>query len=632
MKEDLSCYGGKFPTPHIDRLAQGGTQFHSTQPNSPVCSPARYNLLTGRYASRARGYESLYTEHDPVFIRWNVYLDHEEKTLAHLFRSRGYRTGLCGKWHLGEPKLEEFTADDTKANSESRGKVARNYERCRRFVQQRGGFDYVEALFTNNEMAIPMPEDMTCQHNQHWITDKAIDFVTDESTDPFLLFLTPNLPHHPHALDTLESGTSLTPEGFLDSIPNSQPPYDSILQRLETLGFPKSPEPLGEAWLEKDRAAAVMWLDDAVGAVLDALERSGQLEDTIIAFTSDHLKRGKMTVHRQYVPFLLHWPRRISSGLQRDILISHVDIVQTLIGLAGAREESAAINVGIDGVSFESELKQVTGSWNNTVYTEVCYTRGIVTPEYNYIAARFPETISQGIPDRREISQEGLPSDSIRFQADRDFPGYYDDDQLYETKSDPLEQANIAETDFGADVVVRMKKLLGDQLQKFRYAFGEFARRPREVGSSTRRGEENPIYVCANCRHLEFRKHDASCPVCGSTTPMTRDDAIFYKSEEKWAEGLAYQIPRIRITVSAGKPQHIEISNPRDATQTLASASNLDSIMFYDIYADGVFMERRSILENGTPHATVGVPAGVSRVKVIACNPYYGSFQREVVL
>jgi arylsulfatase A-like enzyme len=367
-KASIGWYGSSIPTPNMDRLAAEGLRFHAVQPNSPVCSPARYNLLTGRYASRAGMYRHLYTERDPVMQRWNVYPDAEEKFTAHAFAEAGYRTGLCGKWHLGEPLLEPYIDEDHQGNQQTLAKVSRNYERCQQFVRQHGGFDYVEGLFSNNELAIPMPADMTCQHHMHWISDHAVWFIQDSGEAPYFLTVTPNVPHHPHVLDTLESNSKLTPSGFLAENPRIQPDFAHILQRLDDLGFEKNPEKYSAAWLAKDHAAAIMWLDDGLGAILDAVDARGDADNTIIAFTTDHLARGKMTLHRQYLPLLMRWPQGLSAGQDHSELVSHVDLVATLLELAGIDDSAKAMHVGTDGKSFASVLRGETTIWEMRPY------------------------------------------------------------------------------------------------------------------------------------------------------------------------------------------------------------------------------------------------------------------------
>lgn len=625
-KQDISSLGGNLETPNIDRLSKGGMTLKSVQPNSPVCSPARYNLLTGRYASRAEKYKGLYSKSDPIFIRWNVYLDNNEKTLAHLYQKEGYSTALCGKWHLGEPPLEEFTSDDTKNNHKSIEKVKRNYQACQQFVRDEGGFSYVEALFSNNELAIPMPKDMPCQHNQHWITDKAVEFINSSSDKPFFLFLTPNLPHYPHVLDTLESESKLTPNGFLDKISDIQPSYRSILDRLEKAGYPKKPKHNTPEWFAKDHAAAIMWLDDSVGAVLDALEKSGKYDDTLIVFTTDHLARGKMTLHRQELPSFIQWPNKIEPGSSNDLLISHVDMVKTIIDLSGHSKEASKMNVGIDGKSFAPQLSDNTVPWENEIFSEVSYTRGIFTKDYNYIATRFPEGISRNKRKRTDVSQEGLRTKTIRFQADTTFPGYFNDDQLYNHAIDKEEQNNLNNNNDYKELLSTMKKKLATQLSDLPFTFGEFTKEiplPR-----IQRGEENPQYLCQNCNYIGFSKEWENCPVCNSNNTPLRDDTIFYTSEEKYAGGVELQVPTIIINknVKVKDGYEIEVTNPSHPM----SDTFQNFIAHYDFYIDSDFIERREFIPNSVILETFSIPKGTSRAKIVAYNRYYGHYQQEI--
>ncbi len=93
---DLGCYGNRLvPTPHMDSLAAQGCRFTNAYSPSSVCSPSRYNLLTGRYAWRTWLQSGTIWAYDPLLIELDRF------TLADLFRAQGYRTALIGKWHLG---------------------------------------------------------------------------------------------------------------------------------------------------------------------------------------------------------------------------------------------------------------------------------------------------------------------------------------------------------------------------------------------------------------------------------------------------------------------------------------------------------------------------------------------------
>ena len=100
---DLGCYGGRVPvSPVLDRLAANGLRFTQGYANSPVCSPTRFALMTGRYQYRLRG-----AAEEPINSKSRgsatLGLPPEHPTLPSLLKAAGYRTALAGKWHLGYP-------------------------------------------------------------------------------------------------------------------------------------------------------------------------------------------------------------------------------------------------------------------------------------------------------------------------------------------------------------------------------------------------------------------------------------------------------------------------------------------------------------------------------------------------
>ena len=96
---DIAAYGGRVLTPNLDALAASGARFERYYATSPVCSPSRYSLFTGRYASRNKYLEGVTAADDVNFIQWNVHLEGDESTLAHILSGAGYVTALVGKHH-----------------------------------------------------------------------------------------------------------------------------------------------------------------------------------------------------------------------------------------------------------------------------------------------------------------------------------------------------------------------------------------------------------------------------------------------------------------------------------------------------------------------------------------------------
>lgn len=125
---DLSCYGAtKVTTPNVDRLAAEGRRFTDAHSPASVCTPSRYNLLTGRYAWRTWNGSSTVWANDPLLI------DPERYTLADLFQAQGYTTACLGKWHLGFGDRNQPGWDDV---------VGPDYNRPLKPGPNDVGFDY----------------------------------------------------------------------------------------------------------------------------------------------------------------------------------------------------------------------------------------------------------------------------------------------------------------------------------------------------------------------------------------------------------------------------------------------------------------------------------------------------------
>ncbi|MEX2683909.1 MAG: sulfatase [Candidatus Sigynarchaeota archaeon] len=296
---DIGCFGATaIKTPNVDELARQGMRLTSCYSSAPICSPSRAGLLTGRYGIRGHvagvffpsGLLSIVMS--PLFYsRGMKGLAPDEITLADVLRKAGYRTGMVGKWHLGD----------------------RHPHLPRDF-----GFDFFYGahysndmkpyrIYRNDEVDIPAPadQDVLTQH----LTREAVAFIDSsaKSGTPFFLYYAQPFPHNPlHASDAFRGKSA--------------------------------------AGLYGD---AVEELDWSVGEVVAALKRNGVYENTLVVFSSDngpwHEGNPGYQRGRKYLPFeggsripmIACWPGKIPPGTVSDAQCSHLDLFPTILSNLG---------------------------------------------------------------------------------------------------------------------------------------------------------------------------------------------------------------------------------------------------------------------------------------------------------
>ena len=189
--EHIGVYGGNVLTPNMDRIANEGALFNRFYVTSPVCTPSRYSLITGRYAVRSKVLQKRQPTDQPAFIRWNTFLSKEDRTSAHLFKEAGYVTGMVGKYHIGG-EFGYIGGNESYDDPAVKDTIAAIYRKWQQNVKDVAGFDYVESLYGNNLHIIGVPKSMQ-YHNMEWITKGAIDFIDQQKDKPFFLYI-PSLP------------------------------------------------------------------------------------------------------------------------------------------------------------------------------------------------------------------------------------------------------------------------------------------------------------------------------------------------------------------------------------------------------------------------------------------------------
>lgn len=308
---DLSCYGRReYQTPNLDRLAATGLRLTHGYSNSPVCSPTRVALITGRYQYRLRaGLEEPIVRKDAA-----VGLPPPHPTLPSLLRDNGYSTSLVGKWHMGWPPHY--------------GPLKSGYDRF--FGILPGAADY----FTHGGDGVAVPADTSLMEGEveieraGYLTDLLAERAAAEmraaaaANRPFFISLHFTAPHWPW-------------QGPGDG--NSRPQWKDLFHR-------------DGGTLEK-YAELVTAMDSAIGRVLAQLDALGIAADTIVVFTSDNGGerfsdnwpfRGEKTDLLEggiRVPLIVRWPRQLGSGRTLSQVMVSMDLLPTLLAAAGAKAD-----------------------------------------------------------------------------------------------------------------------------------------------------------------------------------------------------------------------------------------------------------------------------------------------------
>ncbi len=461
----LGYSGGAALTPSIDRIAAEGVRLTRYHTASPVCTPARYNTLTGHYAGRcpADSFRNAFPEDEPYCVGWNTdLLPEREFSLGRALQRGGYVTGYVGKWHTGPSKaalgVDWFEPDDDPADP---AVVARLKERQRIFVEQvkKNGFDYAAAITWGNTDDRKMKK--LQDHNLEWTAKGALDFLDHHGGDerPFFLNVATTTIHGPSHINSLRSDVRLTGVGYQDDHVGCMPPRESVFERIEQANGVELTH----------RTAGALWMDDLLGAVIGRLREMGLEDDTIIIYTTDHnCFDGKATCCQGgvHIPFVMRWPGRVAAGSRSDALTQHIDLLPTLLDACGVDRPGAMV---VDGRSM---LPWLTGRPQNSqerdeLFFEMGYTRAVATRRWKYIAFRLPqrlvEQMKSGEVDR---AYDQVGRFGSQLQAQR-YPHYWDPDQLYDLENDPEEQHNLAGDPDYADVLAEMKDRLRACLETF---------------------------------------------------------------------------------------------------------------------------------------------------------------------
>ncbi len=487
MFPPLEEFAGDYLTPNLQMMSREGLVFRQTLVSSPVCTPSRFSCLTGTYASRAINPEFLATTRrlGQSYIKWNTSITPETPNLAARLRQNGYTTGFVGKNHvIVDPQRRELEFTDSLSDPEVQARVQKNYASEHAAIRA-CGFDYVASTYYNNPWGIG--PDPLAVHNLDWITDGGVEFINQHGDEPFFLYFATTTPHSPIAPERSWAADPRASAAGMLSVPPEVPYHRmAIPARLEEAGVAYS-----------DKAANMLWTDDAVGALIDALLEKGVLENTYVIFFNDHGQEAKGTLYQEGVTsFSVVW--RPSSGLDArsvDTFVSNLDFAPTILDLAGISYESS----DFDGESFRHMLDGGVSA-RREFFFELGFARAVLRYPWKLVALNYPEEITNwSVEKRAEVLQaynaprrikgvnivnekdptlpfshlEAIPGGGDAEKASTGArPGYYDHLQLYNLARDPHEMTNLADHPEFQKKLEEMKELLARKLTDLAGGFG----------------------------------------------------------------------------------------------------------------------------------------------------------------
>jgi arylsulfatase A-like enzyme len=318
---DLGCYGQKkISTPRIDQLAADGIRFTSCYAGSTVCAPSRCALMTG-----------LHTGHARIRGNANVSLEASDLTVAEILKKAGYRTGIFGKWGLGN---EGMPGTPNK----------KGFDEWRGFLDQTLAHNYYPDYIWANEEKIRLPQNENNQKGQYvhdMFSVAAVNFIRINQYRPFFLYLAYTIPHaNNEAFRATGNGMEV----------------------------PEQRQYAGEKWPEpeKNKAAMISRMDLHVGKIMETLQTYGLDQDTIVFFTSDNgphkeggndpkffeSQGGLRGIKRDLyeggirVPMIVRWPSKIKAGTVSDFPWAFWDFLPTAADIAKVK-----LSEKMDGIS-----------------------------------------------------------------------------------------------------------------------------------------------------------------------------------------------------------------------------------------------------------------------------------------
>ncbi len=390
----MGCMGNKqVITPNLDKLAAEGVLVTNAISCQPVCTPFRAQLMTGRYG------------HATGVIHNDIKLPNSEVSIAEVLKARGYETGYIGKWHLEANRRDPIAAEN---------RQCWDYWAVRNCSHR-----HFKTYYWLKDGKKPVNVNGWEPATQ---TDLAIDYIKRGKDSPFCLFLSFGPPHNPYK----------APKRYLDKYAGRK-----LTNRPNVPG--------DKTTTLLNYYAMVTSLDDCMGRISAALTSAGIAENTVLCFSSDHGdmlgSQGHVLKQRPWeesinIPFVLRYPRKVKPSQKRDWLVTSVDFMPTLLGLAGAKVPKKVQGMDLSGLFCGKSDTQRDAAFLFNVHRgggPKCDWRGIRTKKWVYAFHKFGDWV------------------------------------MYDLQNDPYQLKNLVDDPKHAS----QKKQLAGQLAKMRKDLGE---------------------------------------------------------------------------------------------------------------------------------------------------------------
>jgi N-acetylglucosamine-6-sulfatase len=408
--DSLGCTGQPFvKTPNIDQLRAEGALFRNAFVTTSLCAPSRASFATGTYAHRHLVTYNTHGGRDPDFnITPNV---------GQVLQKAGYQTAWVGKWH-----------QKTEVDSPRPG--------FSYWLSFKGQGVYNDPQLNENGRSFKENGYITEILNKY-----AVNFIKQNKDKPFCMFLAHKAVHDPRTVrerdrNLYPGATIPEPESFNDTF-EGKPEWQKGPGRSKVAEY----DPANKNRIDYFRLLTAV--DDGVGEIVKTLKEQGQLDNTMILFTSDngyfmgeHKRGDKRAAYEESIriPWVMRYPPMIKPGSTVDQMVLNIDVASTMCDLAGVKPAET-----MQGMSLAPLMQGKTDGWRKSFL-------------YEYWVDLVPE-----IPE-----MVGVRTDDMKLIK---YPHIHDIDEMYDLKNDPHEMHNLAEDPKYAE----KKKELEAELEKLKH-------------------------------------------------------------------------------------------------------------------------------------------------------------------